>query len=44
MVFFDGFKDESTTNVLPLKQLFEKSVSAYVENNKIVTTDEFEDF
>ena len=44
MDFFDGFKDEATTNVLPLKQIFEKSVSAYVENNQIETTDAFEDF
>ena len=24
--FFDGFEDEATQNVLPLKQIFEKSV------------------
>ena len=42
--FIDGFKDEATQNVLPLKQMFEKSVSAYVEKNQIETTDAFEDF
>ena len=35
--FFDGFKKA-------LKQTFEKSVSSYVENNEISTTDDFEDF
>ena len=42
--FIDGFKDEATQNVLPLKQMFEKSVSGYVEKNQIETTDAFEDF
>ena len=30
--------------MLPLKQMFEKSVSAYVEKNQIKTTYAFEDF
>ena len=42
--FIDGFKDEATQNLLPLKQMFEKSVSAYVEKNQIETTYAFEDF
>jgi hypothetical protein len=44
MDFLDGFKDETITNVLPLRQMFEKSISAYVENNQIETTYAFEDF
>ena len=30
--FFDGFKDNAAGSTHPLKQTFEKSVSAYVEN------------
>lgn len=44
MKFFDWFKYKATAFVLPLKQMSEKSVSAYVENNQSKTTDAFEDF
>ena len=42
MEFFDQFKDAATSNVLPLKKMFEKSVNTYIENIQIESTDYFE--
>ena len=42
MEFFD--QDAASSNVLPLKQMFEKSVNTYIKNNQIETTDSFEEF